>query len=95
MECLYCGSSNTESKIIVTNKSSRNTLFFIVPFVVTILIFIILGIIAEVLLLSSFVGLIVAIILGFIGSLISKIIPQKNKVIFICNDCGKITKVKK
>ena len=95
MDCLYCGSSNAESKIIVTDKSSRNTLFFIVPFIVTILIFIILGIIAEVLLLSFFVGLIVAIIFGFIGSLISKIIPQKNKVVFICNDCGKITKVKK
>ena len=95
MKCSYCGSSSTESKIITSDKSSRDTLFFIVPFLATILIFIILGIIAEVLLLSFFVGLIIAVVLGFIGKIVSKIIPQKNNVVFICNDCGKITKAKK
>jgi uncharacterized membrane protein YjjB (DUF3815 family) len=46
-------------------------------------------------LLSLFVSFIFACILGFLGKLLSKIIPKKHKVIFICHNCGKITKTKK
>lgn len=92
MQCPHCGSSNTTSKIVYPDKESRNTLSFFIPFGLTILIFAILGIIAEVLILSLFVGFIIAIIVGSIGKIISKILPQKNKVVFICNDCGKTTK---
>jgi hypothetical protein len=51
-----------------------------------------MGAIAEVLLLSLFVGFIVALLIGGIASIISRIIPVKQVVVFVCNDCGKITK---
>ena len=95
MKCSYCGSSNTTPQLVNRDKTSRNALFFTIPFLITMLIFAILGFIAEVLLLSLFVGFIFACILGFLGKLVSKIIPKKHKVIFICHNCGKITKAKK
>lgn len=92
MTCKHCGSSNTQSQMITKDKNSRNTLFFFVPFLIILISFAIMGAIAEVLLLSLFVGFIVALLVGGIASIISRIIPVKQVVVFVCNDCGKITK---
>lgn len=93
MRCSYCQSENTTSKIIKSNKSTRNFLVCFITFITVICLITIMGVFANVTLLSFFVGFIIAIPISLFALIISCFIPVKDKVIFVCNECGKITKV--
>ncbi len=92
MKCSYCQSENTQANIIRKDKKSRTTLAFVVPFLIVIVLVVIMGVIANMFWTSLFIGIVLAVPLGLVVSIIARIIPAKDSVVFICNDCGKITK---
>lgn len=93
MQCSYCQSKNTTSKIIQRSKGSRNFLVFSITFLTVVIAMIIMGAIAEAVLQSLFVGVVIAIPISLLALIISCFIPTKQKIVFVCNECGKITKV--
>ena len=94
MKCSRCGSLRTEAKIISVDKKRRNTIYFMTPFLLTVIAFAAVGYIANSFFQALYGGFVIGGVAGIIGSIVSRILPQQHKVVFVCNDCGQITKAK-
>lgn len=93
MICSHCNSTNIQSHITKRDKKPLVVKSFLITyFVVLFLSIIIFAIIDE-----ALTGLIAGFFVlspncGVLAIIICLLIPNKDEVVFICDDCGKITK---
>ena len=94
MTCSHCQSQNTQPQIIKKDKKARVMLTFVITFFVVGILSLIGFSIAGIWVPGIYVGFfVIGLPISIIASIISIIVPAKNVTVFICNDCGKTTKV--
>ena len=83
MKCDRCKSENTVANVV--KKSNRSALFVGVLLLLTGLGTMFLGIIG---------GLIGLVLGAIIGGIIAALMPTQHETVWVCQDCGHITKTK-
>ena len=96
MKCSFCNSTNTQAQISKTKRSRQGLILSAIAFCVVQFYYIYQIILnPATIILFLLTGLPIGILVAAIAFPFGLLIPTRTKVIFVCSDCGKITKAAK
>ena len=96
MTCKYCNSTNMQSHIKKKDKAPFVIKTFLITFLIVLLLTIGICMLFDPMLFAMgiYVGFMAATVISIVAVVICLAKANKEKVVFVCNDCGKITHVK-